>query len=83
MPRYFFHVRDGDELLLDDGEGEEHANLEEARKAAIEGARDILSEAALSGKAAGMRQQIEVADETGRAVLTVPVGHATDTETQS
>jgi hypothetical protein len=83
MPRYFFHVRDGDEVLLDDEEGEEHANLDEVRKAATEGARDMLGEAALSGKAASLRQRIEVADETGKTVLTVPVGHATDTETQS
>jgi hypothetical protein len=82
MARYFFNVRDGDELLLDDGEGEEHANLDEVRKAAIEGARDILSEAAASGKAARARH-IEVVDESGKAVLTVPVGQVTDTESQS
>jgi hypothetical protein len=83
MPRYFFHVRDGDELLTDDGDGEEHANLDAAREAALDGARDILSEAALSGKAASLRARVEVTDESGKTVLTIPVGHATDTEAQA
>ena len=83
MPRYFFRIRDGYELLTDDGEGEEHANLDEAREAAMEGARDILSEAALSGKAASLQTRIEVTDESGKTVLTIPVGRATGTEAQT
>jgi hypothetical protein len=83
MARYFFRVRDGDILLADDGEGQEFPNLEAARLEAIEGARDILSEAVLSGTAGSLRQQIEVTDESGRTVLIVPIGHATDTESQA
>jgi hypothetical protein len=83
MARYFFHLRDGDNLLADDGEGQEFPNLEAVRLEAIESARDILSEAALSGTAGSLRQQIEVTDESGRTVLTMPIGHATDTESQA
>jgi hypothetical protein len=83
MARYFFHVRDGDNLLPDDGEGQEFPNLEAVRLEAIEGARDILSEAALNGAAGSLRQQIEVTDESGRTVLTMPIGHATGTESQA
>ncbi len=83
MARYFFHVRDGDTLLSDDEEGEELPNLEAVRLEAIEGARGILSEAARSGTAASLRLQIEVMDEFGRTILTMPIGHATGTESQT
>jgi hypothetical protein len=83
MARYFFHVRDGDTLLEDDEEGEELEHLNAVRRLAIESARQILSEAVLSGKAGSLRQQIEVVDASGITVLTMPVGHAVDTETQT
>ena len=57
---------DGDAVLPDDEEGEEYVNLEAVRLQAIESARELLSEAALSGKAASLNQQIEVVDESGR-----------------
>lgn len=83
MARYLFHVRDRDTLLEDDGEGEELPDLEAARRHAIESAREILSEAALLGKAGSLRQQIEVVDASGKTVLTMRVGHAMDTESQT
>jgi hypothetical protein len=83
MPRYFFHLRDGAALLEDDGESQDFANLEAARLEAIEGARQILSEAALSGRAGSLHQQIEVVDEAGRTVVIMPIGHATGTESQT
>jgi uncharacterized protein DUF6894 len=82
MACYFFHLRDGDSLLADD-EGEELRDLEPVRSYAIDSARQLLSEAARSGKAGSLHQQIEVLDERGVTVLTIPVGHATDTETQT
>jgi hypothetical protein len=60
MPRYFFHLRDGATLLPDDGEGQEFASLKAARREAIESARQILSEAALSGLAGSLNHQVEV-----------------------
>jgi hypothetical protein len=83
MSHYFLRLRDGDTLLPDDGEGQEFANMEAVRLEAIESAREILSEAALSGKAGSLRQQIEVSDEAGQTILTIPVGHAAGTESQT
>ena len=82
MARYFFHLRDGDTLLPDD-EGLELRDLEAVRSYAFESARQLLSQAVLSGKAGSVRQQIQVLDEGGRTVLTTPIGHATGTDTQS
>lgn len=81
MSRYFFHVRDGAALLLDE-EGEELPDLKSAHAHAVESAREVLSEAALSGKAASLKLKIEVADGAGRTIMVVPVGQATGTETQ-
>jgi hypothetical protein len=83
MKRYFFHLRDGDTLLPDDGEGQELPSLKAVRLHAIETVRELLSEAALRGKASSLCQQIEVRDEGGKTVLTLSVGRATDTEAQT
>jgi hypothetical protein len=56
--------------------------LDRARACATESAREILSEAALIGKAASLNLEIELADETGHKILVIPVGHASGTETQ-
>jgi hypothetical protein len=82
MTRYFFHVRDGDRLLLDD-EGEELPDLVAARSYAIESARQLLSQAVLNGTAGSVRQLIQVLDEGGQTVLAIPVGLATGTESQT
>ena len=83
MARYFLRLRDGDTLLADDGEGQEFKSMAAVRREAIDSARVILSEAARSGKAGSLNQRIEVLDEAGATVLTVPVGHAVGTKTQS
>ena len=83
MPRYFFHLRDGATLQRDDEEGEELRDLGAVRSYAIDSARQLLSQAVLSGKAGSLNQQIEVLDERGQTVLTIPVGHATGTDTQT
>ena len=83
MPHYFFHVRDGGTLLPDDGESAEFESIEQVRSEAIQSAREILSNAALSGKAGSLNQQIEVMDEAGTMVLTMPIGRAIGTESQT
>ena len=83
MPRYFILVREGDALLPDDGEGQEFASLDAVRQEAIASARQLLSQAALSGEAGRLNQTIEVQDEAGTIVLTVAVGRATGTEVQT
>jgi hypothetical protein len=82
MPHFFLHLRDGDRLLPDDGEGQEFATLDAVRDEAIESARQILSAAVLNGTAATLNQHIEVVDKHGKTILTVPVGRAVGTETQ-
>jgi hypothetical protein len=82
MPRYWFNVRDGNDLLRDDEEGCELPNLDAVKKDAILAARQILCAAALSGVAASLRVQIEVVDEAGKIVLIMPVGHAIGSDSQ-
>jgi hypothetical protein len=83
MPRYWFNVRDGNDLLLDDAEGCQLPNLKAVRRDAVLAARQILCAAALTGVAASLRVQIEVVDEAGRTVLIMPVGHANGSESQT
>ena len=54
MSRYFFRLRDGDDILPDDGEGQEFPNMDAVRIEAFACARDMLSEAAWSGKGRGL-----------------------------
>jgi len=48
MPRYFFHVRQGDTLSTDD-EGQELADVRAARHEAINTGREIMGERLLHG----------------------------------
>jgi len=66
MPRYFFHIREGSDLNRD-GEGQEFANVEAARREAINSVREIMGEKLLHGGPMNHRS-IEIADETGRVV---------------
>jgi hypothetical protein len=83
MPRYWFNVRDGDELLLDDEKGCELANLAAVKTDAVRAARQILCAAALTGTAGSLQIQIEVVDQAGQTVLIMPVGHAIGSESQT
>jgi hypothetical protein len=60
LPQYYFRVRDGGSLLPDDGASQEFATMEEVREEAVESARQLLSNAVLTGKAGSLDQQIEV-----------------------
>jgi hypothetical protein len=83
MPQYYFRVRDGRSLLPDDGASQVFATMEEVREAAAERARQLLSNAVLAGKPGSLDQQIEVMNQTGGLLLTVAVGRAIGTETQT
>ncbi len=71
MPRYFFHIHDGNDLDPDDA-GMDLLNIHEVRAEAMNLARDLcylwndVPPAALDNMA------IEVADETGQTVLMLP-----------
>jgi hypothetical protein len=70
MPRYFFHVRDGDDLILD-REGLELPDLDSALEECRSLVRTVLNEdqhrAILSPG-----RQFEIVDELGRLVLVIP-----------
>ena len=66
MPRYYFHVREGQEISRD-VEGQDLPNAEAARREAINASREILGEKLLHGGSLNHRQ-IEIADETGHVV---------------
>ncbi len=83
VPHFWFNVRDGDELILDDEAGCEFANLEAVKTDAIQAARQILDAATSRGTADRLRVQIEIVDEAGRTVLIMPVGYAVGTDSQT
>lgn len=69
MPLYFFHLRDGDDVLLDP-EGRELAGLASIEAAALREARSIISEDALGGRIT-LGQRIDVEDAFGAVVHSV------------
>jgi hypothetical protein len=66
MPLYFFHLRDGDQLVPDDT-GMNLQDIEEARAEAVRSARDILADQLRAGEALD-GQIVEIADETGKVL---------------
>ncbi|MFC4172869.1 DUF6894 family protein [Microvirga sp. GCM10011540] len=74
MPHFFFHIRNGDALEDEDPDGLDLPDLESARAEALQIARDFWEDWAHAE--AGMA--VEVADEAGEVVLTVPFAAAVD-----
>lgn len=74
MPRFYFHIRNGDAFEDRDPDGEDLFDLEDARAEALQVARDFLED----WPHADLGMAIEVVDETGRTVLTVPLAVAVD-----
>jgi hypothetical protein len=70
MPRFFFHVRDGDDLT-NDLEGTDFPDLESARADARTAAREILAEQ-IDRQGKLSKQIFEICDEAGRLLATVP-----------
>jgi hypothetical protein len=73
MPRYFFHIRDGNGLTKD-AEGVDLPDLDAARAAAVKKACRIWSER--PPEPAANDQIFEVTHEAGRIVLTVAFSEA-------
>ncbi|GAA3903634.1 hypothetical protein GCM10022276_22870 [Sphingomonas limnosediminicola] len=69
MPLYFFHLRDGEDTLID-GEGLELDDIEAAKATALLQARGIVSHDALEGFI-NLAQRVDVLDETGATVCSV------------
>lgn len=69
MPRFFFHIRNGNGFTQDE-EGLELDDLATVRKVALEGARSLLSDETSHGKL-DLEGSIEVVDEAGSQVMNV------------
>jgi hypothetical protein len=70
MRRFYFHLKDADEFIVDD-EGLELPGVNEAKRMALLSARELLADAIKSGKSR-VPEAFVIADEQGRAIATVP-----------
>jgi len=74
VPRYFLHLRDGSDELLDP-EGSDFANLEALRNAVLFTVRDIMAGDIRNG-ILDLRFRIDAQDENGELVHCMPFKHA-------
>ena len=77
MPLFFLHMRNED--LVEDKEGLFLEDAEAARREAIRSARDILCAELRQGRLR-LNGEIEVVDEFGQPILTVPFRQAVHVE---
>jgi len=75
MPRYYRHIRQGDQLIQDP-EGVELPGLDVARAEALAGIRDILAESIRHGTDDGIDDAIVITDEAGRELMIVSFAEA-------
>jgi hypothetical protein len=68
MPLYFFHIKEGDEVLHDE-EGVDFPDPEAARAEAIEGIRQIVGDAVRWGSPLRLDREMHVADDAGDTLL--------------
>ena len=78
MPRYYFHLRN--DLSVDDPEGAELPDLDAARIRAEKYAVDMSAASVLEHARINLRHRIEVADASGKTVLTVTFGDVVTVE---
>jgi hypothetical protein len=74
MARYFMHLRDGSEELLDP-DGKEFESLEALRRATMDTARDLIAGDVRTGLV-DFRFRIDAEDEAGQIVYRLPFKHA-------
>jgi len=75
MPRYFLHLRDGTDEVLDD-EGIEFDDIEALKKAVLHSARDIMGNELRSGGVVDLRYRIDAENEEGQVAYSLPFRHA-------
>ena len=73
MPRFFFHIRDGESI--DDPDGMYLPDTRSARLEAMRSARDIMAEDVRRGHLP-LSAWIEVTDEHGEAIFALPFAEA-------
>jgi hypothetical protein len=66
MTLYYFHLRDGEDTLLDP-EGRDLGSMEAIREATLREARSIISSDSLEGKVK-LSYRLDVEDESGKVV---------------
>jgi hypothetical protein len=71
MGRFYFHLRQGDELIPDE-EGQDLPDVSEALHEALIAARELLAEAIKNGQDR-VPDAVVIADEAGRAIETIPL----------
>ena len=74
MSRYFFHVY-SDTVALDE-DGQDLASVAVAREAAVRAAREFAADEIIKQGAVHLRHRIEVEDQQGRPVFTLPFSAA-------
>jgi hypothetical protein len=75
MPRFFFHVRDGEPV--DDPDGMFLPDMRSARLEAVRSARDFMAEDLRRGRL-HLSSWIEVTDEQGEAIFALPFAEAVE-----
>ena len=70
MGRYYFHLKDGDQIVPDE-DGTELPDVSAATREALQSAREILADAIKAGKPKVYEAYV-IADETGRTVQVLP-----------
>jgi ketosteroid isomerase-like protein len=77
MPHYYFHLRHGSQLTIDD-EGEDFPDDDTARAEALESVREILADK-IRTQEADMPEAMVIADGDGREVASVAFADAVPT----
>src|SRR4029077_21283011 len=67
MPLFFFHIKENGDVLYDE-EGSDHIDLDAAREEAIEGIRQIISDAVLTGSPLGLDREMHIDDNAGHTL---------------
>lgn len=70
MPRFYLHIRDGNELIEDDN-GVDLPDENAAREEALASAREILADLIRAGKLLD-GQQFEIVNEVGQMIAMIP-----------
>ena len=71
MTRFYFHLSEGDQLIIDN-EGLDLPDFSAAQREALLDARELLAEAIKSGKPE-VPEALVIADEAGQELGTVPL----------
>jgi hypothetical protein len=64
MPQFFIHLVDGPTSVMDE-EGYEFADIEDARREAVESARDLMASNLRDGKPLGLHRSFRIMDDSG------------------